>query len=987
MAYGTEIDQQVMLLEPYSRIELLEQLYLQQLNHFFEFWTIAFTSGGWADPFWEAGVINDSYNGDKATTVLKFQTDSDYTLVSQPQMVQPLSIYMPIVEAAEKYVKLRFDQETTNAYAQIYVVYFNATYHQWRLTCSDSGQNNSSQLVFSTAIDEVWMTVQANGDCSVRIGDVAKTITSIFTADYKITCTVTQTDVSTKTFWDDYKFNLKTGKNWAYIDSQAHDLYSPTGIQTLLFTGQITGPCVGEAQGPAGELIEYIWCGKACGELDSLRNATETGFSGRGGFLLDEDLMKTYHVVTSLIETAYYNSCEPDNDEFIQALNPDTPGYYSFHALYSNMESLLGLGRFASKDLDMAYVPANLRAEFDMEGNLGSLAGPKSVIDFGVAGASDYDQDFNSSTTDDWDAEVGSNFIVDADSIDIDTESEEGGFGDEILHDPFDSGLFSHYTGGVYGDGTSWRQMDEEYFVGLRTTVSGTTVTIWIAVYKFDFTTEAIVSKQLTNIYSEEADSYACANNRTAWAPTHGSEGILYVGDPLYSASKSEQGRILYYTWSSTTETFTYSGVITAATRVRRLGACIGWDDDTDLILSSEFDADIIAFDASDSYSSPWTYSGPSGDIGLCFSVADGKIIGVGASSGTVAENIAITTTAATLTNYITQSYNNYGPWNVEPYYPNGRTGGRQPKVVTMQTTIYRSYYLGGSGTIVDSSAIDVMTHAAVLWNDERQVMWWTNSPATTDYLYENATFPNYGNDDVGNELDTNSPGNYWLSDFLHNMVFWDGSSDDEYLVSLGHHYVSSSAWRYYITKLGPVVLEHVTIGKYYIEYLHSLSGVESIATASIVMTADSATYGVYSSWFFKLGTTFWVATSATTFQSYGTAALAKAAAASITLFSTAVPNIDFGSYTEMTFYFCMEKEENWTYPLETVSLESITLGQVPPGLTEPILCLHFESGERCKEFFKTTDDELIAVTDTPANADGLNVMVSGSFMRPLYTI
>jgi hypothetical protein len=979
MAYEIEIDQQVMLLEPYSRIELLEQLYLQQLNHFFEFWTIAFTSGGWADPFWEVGTIYDSYNGDKVTTVLKFQTDSDYTLVSQPQMVQPLSIYMPIVETAERYVKLRFDQETTNAYAQIYVVYFNATYHQWRLTCSDSGQNNSSQLVFTTAIDEIWMTVQANGDCSILIGDVVKTITGIFTADYKITCTVTQTNVSTKTFWDDYKFNLKTGKNWAYMDSQAQDLYNPNGIQALQFNGQITGPCIGLPQGPAGELIEYIWCGKACGELDSLRNATETGFSGRGGFLLDEDLMKTYHIVTSLIETAYYANCEPDNDEFIQALNPDSPGYYSFHALYSNMESLLGLGRFASQDLDMIYVPANLRAEFDMEGNLGLLAGPKNVIDYGVAGAADYDQEFNSSTTDDWDAEAGSNFIVDADSIDIDTESEEGGFGDEILHDPYDSGLFAHYATGVYGDGSHWRQMDREYFVGIRTTVSGTNVTIWIFVYKFNFTTETITSVSNFNCYTEPEDTYACANNRLAWAPTHGSEGKLYVGDPLYSAAKSEQGRIRVYTWSSSTETFTFSEDITEGIRVRRLGACIGWDDDTDLLLSSEFDDDIIAFDASDSYSSPWTYTG-SGEMGLCFSVGGGLILAVGSASGDYIERVSITTTAATFVSHGVTSYTNAGPWNVEPVYPNGRSGGREPRVTTMQSTVHITYYIGGYAS--------VKMHPALMWNEDRLVQWYTNSPATTDYLYENTTFPNAGCATVGTELDTNAAGSYWLSDFIHNMVFWDGSSDDEYLVSLGHYLpAGTSSWRYYVTKLGPVILEHVTIGKYYVEYLHSLVGVESIATASIVMTADNATYGVYSSWFFKLGTTFWVATSATTFQSYGTAALAKAAAASITLFSTAVPNIDYSGYTEITFYFCMEKEENWTYPLETVSLESITLGQVPPGLDEPILCLHFESGERCKEFFKTTDDELIAVTDTPANAAGLNVMVSGTFMRPLYTV
>jgi hypothetical protein len=273
------------------------------------------------------------------------------------------------------------------------------------------------------------------------------------------------------------------------------------------------------------------------------------------------------------------------------------------------------------------------------------------------------------------------------------------------------------------------------------------------------------------------------------------------------------------------------------------------------------------------------------------------------------------------------------------------------------------------------------------MWSEDRLVQWYTNSPATTDYLYENTTFPNTGCATVGNELDTNAAGSYWLQDFLHNLIFWDGSSDDEYLVSLGHYWASgNSNWRYYITKLGPQITEHVTIGKYYIEYLHSLVNVESIQTASIVMTADNATYGIYSSWFFKLGTTFWVATSATTFQSYGTAALAKAAAAAITLFSTAVPNIDYSGYTEITFYFCMEKTENWTYPLETVSLESITLGQVPSGLDEPILCLHFESGERCKEFYKTTDDELIAVTDTPADAAGLDVMVSGSFMRPLYT-
>ena len=151
-------------------------------------------------------------------------------------------------------------------------------------------------------------------------------------------------------------------------------------------------------------------------------------------------------------------------------------------------------------------------------------------------------------------------------------------------------------------------------------------------------------------------------------------------------------------------------------------------------------------------------------------------------------------------------------------------------------------------------------------------------------------------------------------------------------------------------------------------------------------MTATNATYGVTSTWFFKIGTTFYVATSATTFQSYGTAASAKAAAADITLFSTAVPNIDYGSATEMTFYFCFKKVQSETYPLTTVSLESITLGQMPAGLDEPIICLHFESGERCKEFYKTTDDELIAVTDTPANAAGLDVMVSGTFMRPLYT-
>ena len=965
-----------------SPIELLELLYWQQLNHFFELWTIAFTSGGWADPQWEVGGYNDPFDSWPyyyPTTVLKFQTDTDYTLVSQPEIVQPVYFQMPVIEDAEKYVVVRLDQETTNAFVQIYVVPWDDFYHQYRLTCSDSGQNNSALLVWTTKLNELRMYVNEDGDCLTYYGEAGIWCTDIFTPGYKLTFTVTQTDVSSKTFWDILNFDVKTGKNWAYMDSQAHDLYNPDGMQALQFSGQITGPCIGEAQGPSGPVTEYVWCGNSCGEIDSLRNANETGVSGRGGFLLDEDLMGTYHMVTALVETAYYSVCAPDNDEFIQAVNPDTPGYYSFHALYANVESLLGLGRFSGKEMGMEF---NVdQAELDLVGKLQYLAGPKNVIDFGVSEAADHVQDFDDSTTADWDAEVGNNFVVDADSIDIDTETEEGGFGAEILLDPSDSGsLMGHWSVGVYGDGSHWRQMDQKYFVGIRSSSSAGSMTIWIEVFKFNFTTEAIVSCDVINAYSEPEDTYACANNRLAWAPTHGSEGKLYVGDPLYTDAKTEQGRIRVYTWNSTTEELTWSEDITAATRVRRLGACIGWDDDTDLLLSGEFDEDIIAFDESDSYSSPWTYSGRGGeDIGLCFSVAGGVILGVGKGSGDYYQHITITASTAVMTTQGPTSYTNAGPWNVEPVYPNGRSGARAPRVTTMQNTVHITYYIGGYGT--------VSMHPGLMWNEDLLVQWFTNSPATTDYLYTNDVFPNNGCFTEGDELDTNAAGSYWLSDFLHNMVFWDGSSDNEYLVSLGHYWdTGTSYWRYYLTKLGPIVSEHVTIGNYYVEYLHSLSNVVSIETAAIVMTATNATYGVASTWFFKLGTTFYVATSATTFQSYGSAALAKVAAADITLFSTAVPNIDYGSYTEMTFYFCFEKTEEWAYPLTTVSLESITLGQQPAGLDEPILCLHFESGERCKEVYKTAADLLIANTDTPADAAGLDMLVSGSFMRPLFT-
>lgn len=751
-------------------------------------------------------------------------------------------------------------------------------------------------------------------------------------------------------------------------------------LNPVSMSGEIIGPCIGDAQNSFLDKTEFTWCGNACQDFSSLRNAN-FGLKGRNGILIDEVLQYSYLMTTLSAEGSYYGQCNPEVDGYIQSINPylETSDY-SFYALQNIGDSIFSTGYLRGRDLDFTYVSNAAVHNLTTKDTYYTLIGPKNVINFGLQGSVNYYWYFRTGDTLDITFEPGGLFDIQSDriqqGIDPNTMLFDMAAGDRV--NPVT--LVTNSAGSALYSGSPFAEIDRQHFVFLKYQDNGT---VSLDLYKFNFSTLKPDLLSSTPIYTNESLTFTFSSNRLIFASSHGTNGVLYIGDPNYTDTKASQGRILVFNWTGTS--FTANGFYTTAIRNGYMGSCVGWDEVTNLIFYGSISDDILSMTSSLTAGGCSIAGARGSGAGNLFATAGGYLICW--DSSTVGPRTYQLYTSSAIQRDVDTGYTY--PCDIlvgtNVHFPYGRTNGtRCPTLITKDAAGH--YMCVTLSTTVNQHAWSSSATWTTVWcsaqrsSDEYRIMGWYNN-----YFYargQDSTqlgFPSvasYGADSLAVPPRFNT----W------SMSCWDGTSDQEHMI-FGHQSVDFNTWKIYVVDLSKTAQDHIQLGRWWFMKPLNVSGGNAILDANFYgPSSNGIWYGI--DWFFKLNTDprYWVAEGGGVFTPYNTLEDAKANAASYSLANAELRNINIDGVDIIEFYVVFWHEV-WEAQTDfSANARYLYLKLNDPGLAEPIITRHFSLTELISEVYKTTTDSLTIKTPAQAQAAGVDMVASGTFIRPLYS-
>ena len=505
-----------------------------------------------------------------------------------------------------------------------------------------------------------------------------------------------------------------------------------------------------------------------------------------------------------------------------------------------------------------------------------------------------------------------------------------------------------------------------------------------IRLYEYNFTTDLI---SVVQSISFGTTSRPCTIPHSScmleFVASHGSnDGRLYVGDPEYTGSKTNQGRVVVYDFVESTSTLTYQTELTQTARDTFEGSCICW---------SGLTYDTIFVGAEDDIEG-YSHSGGVYGAGTNFSGPKNSLIGRAFSAGTIrlvawdvdAVSPKLYSISGTSLSYISQLTGYTYPCDTamlnEPTQQSG--GGRSPKLTTHNNGgHFITNYFNGTTTIPWTSSSAGCSRDMGL-SQEYSGRVYLKMQMYLAYT-DGATF--FGTEGYQNVLADyfsvpEIPYNY----NCQTMLMYDGVEE-----RLVHVYESLNRLNsyYHTSEIGTSIQDHTDIGEWWISSsIVSVSTGFDITVASATYTIPDSSCTITFGWRADDSGDYYTPNGSGGFNQYSTLELLQASAASITLFASGVPPFDISNVDEMTFYFFLGKTEDANNPITTPQMSSISMSIDTPGLPNPIICNHFSSNEEIKEIYKTISDVLVVKTPSPPQAGGVQLITSGSYVRPLFT-
>lgn len=746
-------------------------------------------------------------------------------------------------------------------------------------------------------------------------------------------------------------------------------------FQHIVVRGNIISTCEGAPQGPVLERSEMTWCGKACEEPGGLRSAN-SGLAGRNGLLLDSGALKYY--ATGKAASASYPYCKPEQDGFIQSINSDLEGEYSFYALENLKDSVLGDGCLKGSDLSLTFLTDRSEVDLLAEEKSYALIGPKSLINKGLSGPISHTWYYNDGTEADWVPEAGMLWETDAAYLYKGLDTIEAF--DVLLGDRSSPHILCTTNPEVKTAFWPIVEIDSKHVAVARLVDAGTSYDVYIDLHIFNFVTEVLdlVESHLLWTGEPKPVEFAFGANRLVFAPTHGANGVLYVGQPNYTGSKSDEGRIHKLLWTGSA--FTIGPPITLGIRVAYIGCCLGWDGLSDYLVFGKLE-DFISTISDSGVLGPEYDGGGKSELGLAFSMGDEFLIAWDVD--TQGSKLLQLDTSWLLRGFFNgYSYQCNTPAHPSVYYPFGRSGERVPRLTTVSltnryVTFYKLESVASMGWVADLES--AYSWGRTTENEHRAVGWNTSSLFTK--------LDPTGN--WGPVLDTfkADPVSEVYRNASVSSVFYDGA-DKEFLV---YFYTDSSlaSKRYNTVEITKSNQPHVQVGKHYVKSSFDVLSGNQIISASIETLDLSVTTGCYIGYFLQFDgdLNFYVPNDLLGLDTYASLEDARTQAADISTWPVRMPSVPISSISTLHVYFVFEKLLSDMYPTGTPRLKSAQLEIDEAGLAEPEICLHFDSAHTVREVYKTSLGVLVIKTSAPAQAAGMSMVVSGTPSRPLYAL
>ena len=730
--------------------------------------------------------------------------------------------------------------------------------------------------------------------------------------------------------------------------------------------------CGDVSVGPSVVPVEISWCGELCEDVSGLRYAVSD--VEKLGFLFNNSF--TGYFISANVDTSYYADCLL-NDGFVQSISPVQYGLteYSVYSFIDNYadSSLLSEGILSLSESSLTYT--SNEAELDMSSSTHLLVGPKALIFYGLSGPVEYTQFYKQGTETEWSSEAGTILDIGVSStakgIDPNTPMFDVALEDRGATHTVNSLLSSS----LHTDFTAVCEITPTHLAVLKLNDAGGSYDVYLAVYEFNFTTKLLDEIETQLLWTGEPNppEFAFSTNRLVFIPTWGTNGVLCVGQPNYTGSKTNEGRIHKLNWTGSG--FIAGTPITLGVRVGYIGTCLGWDAVSDYLVFG-YTSDNLHTMSEAGGQGPILDGARSSRLGELFAMGDSWLIAWDADYA--GPRLYELTSSWVLRN--TGSTYAYGTYSFGgTYHPLGRSGARSPFIVmTDGSSNYVGTYKDSSNFLhVQGGSVPLLACGRSTDNELRLVGWrsqyvhsalnesgnWSRNPLDTQQL-------------LSDTVDSNVPSSICT-------VCYDGV--EEYLV----YFITSSTRlnkNYNVVHLTKSNQPHIQVGRHYLLSEYNVSSGDSVSAAGSSYSNVSIVYKTGVLYFLQIDgdPLYYVPDGVGGLVSYTTVEDAKVGAADISTWDTYMPTMDIASINILRTYIILEKALSETYPLEAPSISWLMLELQESGIPEPELCVHFENGERVKQVRRDTSNVLTVVTHVGPQAEAVGVTFTGQPFRRL---
>jgi len=732
--------------------------------------------------------------------------------------------------------------------------------------------------------------------------------------------------------------------------------------------------CNGIPRGPVLPVSQMTWCGSACGS-EGLRYSNQ-GVAGMNGWLTDESYPNERVFSSSIAMTSFYGTCDPPVDGFVQSYDPEDgePTNFSLYTFGYGEEYLLEGGMLLSSEISFQS-----SSSYDLDTLLDhyKLVGPKNLVYYGVTGPAEYVFNFDTSTIGDWDTEPELLWTTDSSYV-IKDVGDDVEFTDITLGDRLSEHLlYTLGTADLNASVLAIVEIDDTHLAMARLVENGASYTVYLDVLEYNFSTSSLDTVNSYLAWSDEPRplEHVFSSNRVVFIPTWGANGTLYMSHPGHTSTKTEEGMLVPYTWDGV-DAFTVGTPIESGIRKGHMGSCIGWDGTTDRLVYGIED-DEIATRNSAGVSGP-TYVGARDSLlGNTFATGDGYTIAWD-SDVSGPKLLRLNVSSWSLVYSFGWSYNCDSVLYSGVFHPLGVSGVRAPRMSGRTST-------GGNLITVWKQADETLGYSSGFKAHHA----WGKSARTYDYntgWYINyvrygTLSPNWGLFETRTIADTLTPLPKFSSSV--NFCMYDGSNE-----AVVHILTSSDELRrfYNVTNFGTTLGPHTQIGSHYVKVAFNLEEFTDILTGLIGFESFNESVEKRSvKYFLQLDSDplFYV-TSAGGLVGYASIEDAKANAELATLYGSRVPAIDVSLVQTLYTYVLLVKEFSTSYPLLPPKSSYCKVEVTGPGLSEPVVLMHFE-GEPIERPQRTTAGVLSVESDPLMLTTGTKMVVSGTETRTLF--